>query len=240
MAGSGESRVEKLESVLLGKLTPKARFRMVLTAMASGNAEQARRIGQACPRKTYSMADADYTDCLENGHHLCKAAIAHLRQYVFAWREIEAVKGILCGTVAGMIASHASTTTISAMLKDRGGDTTDWTQVDAAGREARQYASKVLTRMLDAMQGALRRLVRAEWQGFDTVCREETGLDAWTLFKGYKVPDELIVDLRELLAADKDGDSESAPDQAALAEGLALWREGIQGRREGQRAVAAG
>ena len=240
MTVSGESRVEKLESVLLSKLTPKDRARMVLTAAASGNAEQARRVGQACPRKTYSMADADYLDCLEDGHRLCKAAIAHFRQYVFAWREIEAVKGILCGTVAGMIASHASTLTVAAMLKDRDGDTTDWTQVDAAGKEARQVASEVMGRMLDAMQGGLRCRVRAEWAGLETVCREETGLDAWTLFKGYKVADELIADIREMLAANKDGDSESASDEAALAEGLALWREGIQGRREGQRSVAAG
>ena len=93
---------------------------MVLTAAADGDKDRARRIGQACPTKIYRMADADYLDRLEHGHSLCKAVIAHFRQYVFARRQIEGVKGFLCGKVAGMIASHASTLSVSAMLKDEG------------------------------------------------------------------------------------------------------------------------
>ena len=55
------------------------------------------------------------------------------------------------------------------------------------------------------MQSQLRRHIRAEWAGFDTICREEIGLDAWTLIKGYKVPKELIAELQGLLSADAGG-----------------------------------
>ncbi len=239
MAARGEHRIKKLESSLLGNLTPKERVRMVLTAAADGDTDQARRIGQACPRRTYCMADADYLDRLEDGHSLCKCAIAHFRQYVFAQRQIEGVKGFLCAKVTDMIASHASTLSVSAMLKDGQGDGVDSAHVDAAEEEAREFAAKVTARMLDAMQGELRRHVQAEWAGFDAVCREEIGLEVWTLFRGYEVPKELIAELQGLLSAEGDGGSQET-DKAAVAEGLAFWRAVIQGWREGQDALAAG
>ena len=124
------------------------------------------------------------------------------------------------------------------MLKDREGSGIDWAEVDTAEGEAREFAVNVTTRMLDAMRGELCRHVRAEWAGFDAICREETGLDAWTLLKGYEMPQDLIAEFQGLLSAGADGGNQG-PDEAAVAQGVAFWREAIEGAREKQHAVAA-
>lgn len=198
---------------------------MVLTATAEGEVDQAQRIGEACPRKTYSMVDPDYMDRLEAGQNLCKCAIAHFRQYAFAKRQIEVVKDFLCAGVTGMIASHASTLSVSAMLKDMDGDDVDWATVDTAEEKAREFSVSITTRILDAMQDELCRHARAGWTGFDTICQEETGLDAWTLFKGYEVPKDLLVELQGLLSEDAGGDE---LDETLAREGFAFWQGVIQ------------
>ena len=93
---------------------------------------------------------------------------------------------------------------------------------------------------LAAWQKGLLKRLRAEWAGFDAVCREELGLDAWTLFKGFEMPKERTAELQGSLSAGTDGDSEGEPDEAAVAAVVASWREAIQAGREEQHAVSAG
>lgn len=238
MAIRGEHRVKKLESALLAELTPTERVRMVLTAAAAGDKDQARRIGQACPMETYRMPDADYLDHLEHRYALCKAAVAHFWQYVSALRHMAHVKDLLCGDVVGVIASHACTLFVSAMLKGGETDRVDWAKVDAAEEEARQFAASVTARTLDAMQGGIRRHALAEWAGFHTACRQELGLDAWTLLKGCEMPQELIAEVEELLRPEAD-QAAQAPDRPAVEESLAFWQGTIQSAREEQHDRAA-
>jgi len=109
------------------------------------------------------------------------------------------------------------------MLKKGEGDGADWAKVDTAEKEAREFAAKLTARLLDAVQGELCRHVRSEWAGFDAVCQEETGLDAWTLLKGYEVPIDLIAELQGLLSPEVAGDSQES-DEAAVEEGVAFWK----------------
>jgi len=45
---------------LYDRLTAQERVRLVLEAMAREDHEEMKRLAEACPRKTYTMADADY------------------------------------------------------------------------------------------------------------------------------------------------------------------------------------
>jgi len=56
--------------------------------------------------------------------------------------------------------------------------------------------------------------------------------------KGYEVPLDLVAELQGLLSVDADGGDSQELDEAAVAEGLAFWREVIKGWREGQRSAA--
>ena len=221
----GEHRIKKLESSLLTDLSPDERVRMVLTARAEGDKDQARRIGQACPWKVYDMIDADYLERLDLGHRLCLTGLSQFREDVVAHRTIEGVKDVLCSELIGVVASHASTLSIGAMLHGQDDDAIDWPKVDAAEKEGREYGSGFIARMLAVIERDYRRHVRAEWTAFDTMCREETGLDAWTIFKGYGVPGEFIAELQGLLSADADEPNGGEPDEAAVAERLAVWRK---------------
>jgi hypothetical protein len=163
------NRVGKLESDLFGKLTPSDRFRMVISAAAEGDTDQAHRIGQACSMETYRMADADYVDWLDEGHRLCKCAVAHFEKYASALCQIHGIKGLLCDKMVGMIASTASTQAVLSVWNCVDGDSVDWAEVDAAEVGAREFAESTTARMLDAMHGGLRTHLRADWAGFKSV-----------------------------------------------------------------------
>ena len=60
---------------LYGRLTPRERFHLVLEAMAREDREEMKRLAEACPRKTYTMADADHMDLLD-GSRLAAACFS--------------------------------------------------------------------------------------------------------------------------------------------------------------------
>ena len=136
MPARGEHRIKKLESVLLGNLTPKDRVRMLLSAAAEGDKDQARRIAQACPMVTYRMANDAYVTRLEDAHALYKAGFAILSRYTFACQAIEGVKDFLSGNVAHVLTSQAAMLSVCAIVKDFDDNAVDWNAVDAAEEEA--------------------------------------------------------------------------------------------------------
>jgi hypothetical protein len=224
------NRIGKLESDLFGKLTHSERFCMVISALAEGDTGQAHRIGQACPMKTYLMADSDYVDRLEEGHRLCKCATSIFAKYDFALRQIQSVKDFLCDKVVGMIASHSANLSVSAMLSGRDADSVDWVEVESAQEDARDFAKDMTARMVDVMSRGLRTRLQAEWAGFEIMCQDETGVDAWTLLKGYGTPPEFIARFEELLSSDATGDGQE-PDEAMIAEWCQIWQVAIHAGR---------
>ena len=70
MAISHEYRIERLESTLLGDLTPADRVREVLKALAEEDTGLALRIVELCPRSTYRMTDPAYSNCPYRIFHL--------------------------------------------------------------------------------------------------------------------------------------------------------------------------
>lgn len=60
-------------------LTPDERFRLVALAYVRGDAADVRRLVDACPRFTYSMADTAYQDRVRGMFDVCEAVAVVLR-----------------------------------------------------------------------------------------------------------------------------------------------------------------
>lgn len=62
--------MKKLSTRLYERLTPEERFRLALEAMARDDEQEMRRLAESCPKKTYTMRDADFIDLLEASRYL--------------------------------------------------------------------------------------------------------------------------------------------------------------------------
>ena len=86
-------RLAKLEESTLADLSPADRAHMVFGYAAAGDNESVRRIGTACPRKTYLMPDCGYVDRIDDLGSIAKALAALIERYRFTCNLLERYVG---------------------------------------------------------------------------------------------------------------------------------------------------
>jgi hypothetical protein len=226
---------------LYDRFTPEERFRLTLEALARGDEQEAERLSESCPRRTYTMNDAAYGDrmraglqitmaiCLDLAPRLAKLrmieAFRVIQPYVRTVWQNEADRAYFDGHQAG--SRHAWR--VAGMEGDPPG-WEDWEEGEEPGEEAFDPAiesdldsisarveetTTFVSQLLDRLEREFVVEVRAIWEAFAGFCEEELGFAPETLLKAYFEP--MLEQVEELKALANKPDA-PGPDLEALAE----------------------
>ena len=182
-----KSRIEKLTASVYGDLSPAERLRLVLLHLADENHEEAIRLIDACPLKTYRMMDPVYTNKFRAAHGLAaRAAHGLIAKYMLVlqlvlWYETKC--GLYCLLYPSEEAGEGEVKTAPDLPPP---------SVECA---------KAMKRILDAEATMSKRgtpvgegyfavlaLMKAEWAGFDACCLENLGINGKTLLRAFLSP----------------------------------------------------
>lgn len=205
-------------------LTPDERFRLVALAYVRGDAADVRRLVDACPRYTYSMADVGYQDRIRALFDVCEAVAVVLRGIRADARVAGVVEraAVDLGGIAGQLCEMA----YRHGYENAGGagdpDTAWGWWHDTAERWAAAMRPDL---------GAWRGELAAWWRAADAWALNTTGAGIGPLLSGLWAS---VGPLVELVAwADVEAAAAADPDPAAVAEARAtidgLWSHLVPG-----------
>lgn len=205
-------------------LTADERFRLVALAYARGDAADARRLVDACPRYTYSMADTAYQDRVRGMFDVCEAVAVVLRGI----RADARVAGVVeraaldLGGIAGQLCELAYRHGYEDAAGAGDPDTAWGWWHDTAERWAAGMRPN-----LEAWRGEL----AAWWRAADAWARDTTGAGIGPLLSGLWSGGAHVVEL--VAWADAEAATAPDPDPAAVVAARAtidgLWRGHVAG-----------
>jgi hypothetical protein len=226
---------------LYDRFTPEERFRLTLEALAREDEQEAERLWESCPRRTYTMNDAAYGDRMRTGLQITMAICLDLAPHLAKLRMIEAFRMIqpYVRTVAQNKAhfayfdGHRSGSHHAWRAAGMEGDPPgwkEWEEEEEPGEEAfdpsiegdlDNISARVeetmafVSELLDRLEREFVVEVRAIWEAFAGFCEEELGFAPETLLKAYFEP--MLEQVEELKALTSKPDT-PGPDPEALAE----------------------
>lgn len=180
------------------KLAPWERFKLVLEAEARDDEEEVRRLTETCPKKTYSMRDAEFTDLVEASRTLTWGFLILWLHAKASYLTVEAAARAYMDSLASFAEGYV-----------RGANSTwkragkDGVPFDVEGREPTPEELREIG-MAAAVDGFPEQVaevlrskadeLRALWQGFAAFCEDE-GLDPEKLLLAWWPP--LLEEIRE-------------------------------------------
>jgi hypothetical protein len=138
-------------------LTPDERFRLLVQAEARGDAVEARRLVETCPRRTYSQRDDAFARRWDTMGYLTMALYGDLRPLALLLCFLEVLGDLARGGVWGLLGVPRP--------------------ADADGEDA---VPGWFLALLDGLRRQVARKARGVWDGFATACREDLGLEPET------------------------------------------------------------
>lgn len=205
-------------------LTPDERFRLVALAYVRGDAADVRRLVDACPRFTYSMADTAYQDRVRGMFDVCEAVAVVLRGI----RADARVAGVVERAAAdfGEIAGQLCELAYRHGYEDAGGGG----EPDTSGRWWTDTAERWAAAVRPGL-GAWRVELAAWWRAADAWALDATGAGFGPLLSGLWSGSAHVVEL--VAWADAEAATAPDPDPAAVVEARAtidgLWRGHVAG-----------
>jgi hypothetical protein len=234
----------------LGKLydrfEPEERFRLTIEALARGDEEEAERLSESCPRRTYTMNDLAYVARMRAGLQITLAVCLDLAPRLAKLQMIEAfrVTQPYARTVwrneadSAYFDGHRSGSHHAwkaAGMEDDPPGWKDWEEDEEPDEEACDPAieddleiigarveetASFISKLLDRLECEFVGEVRTVWEAFAGFCEEELGFGPETLLKAYFEPMlELLETLKALIS------KPDAPDPNP--ERLAEYREAM-------------
>jgi hypothetical protein len=233
-------RKDRLDN-LYDRFTPDERFLLTLEALARGDEQEAERLSESCPRRTYTMNDVAYEDRMSAGPRITMAICLDLAPRLAKLRMIEAMRAIqphvrtlwqndadeayFDGHQAG---SHHAWRAAGMEGDPPGWE--DWEEEEEPGEEAfdptiesdlDNISSRVeetttfVSEVLDRLERKVVAEVRAIWEAFTGFCEEELGFAPEMLLKAYFEP--MLEQIEELKTLASKPDT-PGPDPEVLAE----------------------
>jgi hypothetical protein len=188
------------------RLEPEERFRAALEADARGDDDERRRLIDSCPRLTYKMNDAAFTDRVDAAHAMATSIAVDLGPRLANLRMLAATPETL---------PHAVALGVDVGAEDPG----DLTPEDVA-----DIVAETMGKAFDKAEVHLRSQAAAVYEAFSRVCREEMGIETETVLRATLGPLYF-----EMLGLDQLKGAE--PDREALGAWHGLfqrkWRERI-------------
>ncbi len=172
---------------LYDEFTAEERFRLVIGAMARGDKLDVERLGRTCPKKSYTMSDAAYTDRLEVCEMLTLVTLLELLPKLAKLRMVEVFRYI--GEYLGGLAEDALYVVYSAGFD--AGSSEGWQRAGGKGKQPKfspendeleglqEAAAELRSRlngMLDGLRDGLARDARTARDAHVTFCSEELNL----------------------------------------------------------------
>lgn len=205
-------------------LTPDERFRLVALAYVRGDAADVRRLVDACPRFTYSMADTAYQDRVRGMFDVCEAVAVVLRGIRADARVSQVIERAAADF--GEIAADLCELAYRHGYEDAGGGG----EPDTAGRWWTDTAERWAAAMRPKL-GAWRAELAAWWRAADAWALDATGAGIGPLLSGLWSGAAHVVEL--VAWADAEAATAPPPDPAAVVAARAtidgLWRGHVAG-----------
>jgi hypothetical protein len=201
---------------LYDRLTPEERFKLDVEAMARGDAEESRLLVESCPRRTYTMADLQFSGRWDGALQITMATLMDLRQNTTKLRMIDALRVALpySRTLAqndpaeAYFEGHEAGSRYAWSTVKKSGDPPGY---EADDQEAEENADPTIEADLDKIEarveesgGLIPRLLEhferelatealAVWEAFSGFCEEEMELPAEKLLQATFAP--VLVDV---------------------------------------------
>lgn len=204
----------------LGKLydrfRPEERFRLVIEAQARGDEGETRKLISTCPRREYTMTEAEYADRMIVAETLVQAVALDLAPRIARAKMVEGFEEALPFTYN----SCANEATLAYFDGHKEGIRWAWEKAGMEGEppepEDEEYdeaeldlievriqgASKRFTGMLEKLKLQVATEARAMWEAFSVFCRGELGLEPEKPVRVFFEP--LLCEVEELIKMTED------------------------------------
>jgi hypothetical protein len=187
---------------LYDRLTPEERFRLLLEAMARGDAGECRNLNKSCARVVYEMNDLAYEDRVRASEEMTTLACLNLAPRVIKLRMFAAFSRVLASLRNACVAECASAYFRGRALRERarrGAHPKDHPRKRRdPDPETADDLGKITSRIEEewsVFEGLVRRLeedmrmeVAAMWEAFSKFARAEIGVEPKTLIRAWFEP----------------------------------------------------
>jgi hypothetical protein len=193
------------------RFQPEERFRLTLEALARGDEEEAERLSDSCPRRTYTMNDLAYGDKVRGGLQITMVVCLHLTPSLAQLRMIRALRAAQPSVrmawqyeaYQAYLEGHRTGSCHAWRAAGMEGDPPGWEvpkdegelgegtidptiegDLGRVGARVEESANQV-SELLNRLERKLVAEVRIVWEAFAGFCHEELGSGPETLLGAY-------------------------------------------------------
>jgi hypothetical protein len=234
---------------MYARLRVQERFQLTVEALARGDEQEAERLANTCPRKTYTMNDVAFSERFRASQLISSYVYAELVEVLSTLRAIEACREAVETYEELLFSSLEQATEEAALSFHRGWDAGcdhawqvagkhgpfPWNDKANLNERAKEMAKRIRPESrseasdgshqdrLEKVGEALRVRALTIWGAFSRFCREQTGLEPETVLAAYFPPAlGLLEELKEAIG-NAQVDSASLEDYEAML--VCTWRE---------------